>query len=309
MAYRRLLLSHGFLPNEGEQPPRPTLGHSGSCPRVLEATGCGKVYKCGRGLLSQLPERLVVLGASNLTRGLATLVHHAGAEAVGPVEVFGALGHGRSYGIRSQILGRSLPGILDSGLWAELGSRPPAPTRAWITDVGNDVLYGVPVATILDWVGECASRLCRLGGEVTLTDLPLFTIERLGRARFLFFRTAFVPACRLSLTEVIDRSNALNEGLLLLARSRGHSLFRLKPEWYGLDPIHIRPRFWREAWGEILGVARRGEEPSRSRTPHSGLSALRLYLARPERRRLMGIEQRCAQPVLRTTDGTSIWLY
>jgi hypothetical protein len=257
----------------------------------------------------QPPERLVLLGASNLTRGFAALVNLARVRADGPIEVFGALGHGRSYGIESRILGRGLPGILGCGLWRALDVRPPARTQAWITDVGNDVLYEVPVPTILDWVSECAARLRRLGSAVTLTDLPLFTIERLSPARFLFFRTLFVPACRLSLAEVIDRSMALNEGLLALARSESHALIRLKPEWYGLDPIHIRPRFWREAWSEILGGDSPGRDPSPSDSPSPAIGALRLYLARPERRSLMGMEQRCPQPAVRAEDGTSIWLY
>jgi hypothetical protein len=257
----------------------------------------------------QPPERLVLLGASNLTRGFAALVKLARARAGGPIEVFGALGHGRSYGIDSSILVRGLPGILSSGLWEALAARPPAPMRAWITDVGNDVLYDVPVPTILEWVGACASRLRRLGSQVTLTDLPLFTIERLSRARFLFFRTLFVPACRLSLAQVIDRSMALNEGLLSLARAESHALIRLRPEWYGLDPIHIRRHFWRDAWSEILGGEPPGRDPSRADSSSRALSAPRLYLAQPERRTLMGIEQRSPQPAVRAEDGTSIWLY
>ena len=57
------------------------------------------------------------------------------------------------------MLGRELPGITTCGLWDALAARPPARTAALVTDVGNDLLYGAPVAAILDWVAECLDRL------------------------------------------------------------------------------------------------------------------------------------------------------
>jgi hypothetical protein len=84
--------------------------------------------------------RVVALGASNLTRGFQTVVSTARG-AWGPeVEVFGALGHGRSYGARSRFTVRSLPGILESELWNDLSALPPVATRGLVTDVGNDIL-------------------------------------------------------------------------------------------------------------------------------------------------------------------------
>ena len=106
--------------------------------------------------------RVVALGASNLTRGLHTVVSTARA-AWGPgVEVLGALGHGRSYGVDSRLVVRTLPGILQSGLWSALESLPPAATRGLVTDVGNDILYGFTAPTILEWVEESVDRLQRV---------------------------------------------------------------------------------------------------------------------------------------------------
>jgi hypothetical protein len=251
--------------------------------------------------------RLIALGASNLTRGFATVVDTSRTVWGEPIEVFAALGHGRSYGIRSSVAMRSLPGILESRLWEELSSRPALPSRAIVTDVGNDILYGVPVPTILGWVEECVARLRKLGSEVVLTDMPLCSIRTLGRARFTFFRSILVPRCRLSLAEVSDRAVALNDGLIRLARDGGHALARLRPEWYGIDPIHIRSRHWTSAWREILGVER--QTCAASGGEEDRLHPLRLYLARPERRWLFGVEQRCSQPAIRTARGTTLWLY
>src|SRR5947207_14876376 len=92
--------------------------------------------------MSSKVSRVVALGASNLTRGLRIVVSTA-RQTWGPdIEIFGALGHGRSYGADSRVFVRRLPGILQSGLWRDLAARPPVPTRALVTDVGNDILYG-----------------------------------------------------------------------------------------------------------------------------------------------------------------------
>ena len=72
--------------------------------------------------------RVVLLGASNLTRGISTVVATAQRVWGQPLEVLAALGHGRSYGIESRVLGRRLPGILNSGLWEALDRSPASPT-------------------------------------------------------------------------------------------------------------------------------------------------------------------------------------
>ncbi len=91
---------------------------------------------------------VVLLGASNLTRGISTVVGMARGIVGEPSEFLIAMGHGRSYGQRSSVLGRSLPGITQCGLWEAL-RHARGPTSALITDIGNDVIYGVPVETIL----------------------------------------------------------------------------------------------------------------------------------------------------------------
>ena len=103
--------------------------------------------------------RVVALGASNLTRGFETVVSSARTAWGREVEVLGALGHGRSYGVESRLIVRTLPGILQSGLWDTLASLPPAATRGLVTDIGNDILYEFPAPTILEWVEEAVDRL------------------------------------------------------------------------------------------------------------------------------------------------------
>jgi hypothetical protein len=255
--------------------------------------------------LAEPPTRVVALGASNLTRGFPTLVSTA-REKWGPeAEVLVALGLGRSYGAPSRVLFRTLPGILQSGLWQQLERSPEPATRGLITDVGNDILYGFGAEQILAWVEECLVRLRRITPDLVLTDLPLVSIRRLSRARFLFFRSILVPRCRLSFEQVLETAEQVTEGLARLAASRGARFFRLRPEWYGLDPVHIRPRMWRRAWREILS----GEAAAEAPPGCSRLEALRLFSLSPERQWLLGVEQVTPQAGLRLPSGGRVWLY
>ncbi len=250
-------------------------------------------------------KRVVTLGASNLTRGFHTVVSTSRSLWGPKVEVVAALGHGRSYGGRSRMLFRELPGILDSGLWAHLGAAPPADTRALVTDVGNDILYGFPAQQVLGWVEETTERLGRVTADITLTDLPLDSIRQLSRAKFLAFRSVLVPSCRLSLAQVVETAERVNTGLAALAAARNLRFLQLRPDWYGFDPIHIRPALWRAAWQEILGgTATAGTADSSQR-----LEALRLYLMKPERQWLFGVEQLSPQAGVELASGGRVWLY
>jgi hypothetical protein len=249
----------------------------------------------------------VALGASNLTRGFRIAVETTRRASGDSLEVFAALGHGRSYGMRSRFLVRELPAILDCGLWREVESRPACATTAIVTDVGNDVLYGAEASLVLAWVGETLLRLRRLGAAIVLTDLPVFNAQRISALGFVLFRSMLVPSCRLTLAEVATRAAAVNAGIETLAARHGATLVRLRPEWYGRDPIHMRPRHWTRAWQSILLAGL----PPIAPPPLAPAPAewLRLYCARPDLRWLLGREQRRSQPAVRLLDGTTVWIY
>ncbi|HWC65107.1 MAG TPA: hypothetical protein VG777_03415, partial [Thermoanaerobaculia bacterium] len=235
--------------------------------------------------------RLVVLGASNVRRGLPTVVRTA-IEGWGPeLEILGAFGHGRSYGERSRVLIRDLPGILECGIWRAISEGGEA-TAAVVTDVGNDVLYGRSETTILAWVGESLRRLASAGATVRVTSLPLQRIRRVSPREFLLFRSLFFPGSRVGWREAIGTSERLDAGLRSLAVSAGATLIEAPGEWYGADPIHIRRNRRVAAWAAILGVPEARRRISESQ-------ALRLRLSAPERRWIAGFETRRNQPALR----------
>ena len=262
--------------------------------------------------LSTPARRVVLLGASNLARGFPTVIERIRRLQQGPIEILAALGHGRSYGMTSHVLGRGLAGIVQCGLWRALDERPELPTSALVTDVGNDIVYGASVATIAGWVETCLDRLLARNARVTITLLPLANLEALTSRRFRFFRTLLYPRSRLTLEEAAARARELNDALARIGRERGLAVVEPHRGWYGFDPIHIRRRSRRAAWSEMLSswegaenffdaAAATAVDPLWRRVAYRALA--------PEQRWLLGLDQRRAQPARRESDGTTISLF
>jgi hypothetical protein len=254
------------------------------------------------------PRRLVVLGASNVALALPTLVAAARALWGGPLDVLLAFGHGRSYGMRMPLLWRELPGIIDCGLWRALEGRPPAPTAALLTDIGNDLLYEVPVPAIAAWVETCLDRLEQAGARVAMTSLPMRSVSGLSPSRFRVIRSIFFPRSQLRYDTILGWARELDERLRRLARERGAILVEPRPEWYGFDPIHIRRGRRAAAWLEMLSALAGGSRGVVSFPPRLRRSP-RLWLLKAEQRWVFGRERYTAQPTARLHDGTTLALY
>jgi hypothetical protein len=253
--------------------------------------------------LAAIP-RVVFIGASNMTRGFAVLRELARRTWGEPVSVLAAIGHGRAYGLPSSLFGRALPSVLDCGLWRALEAGGPAPTTAVVGDVGNDFVYGAPVDAVLGSVEECLRRLRAGGARTVLTSLPP-PVLGISRLRFEVFRKLFFPARHLTYPALGASLTALEQGLRALAAAHGAAHVELRPEWYGLDPIHIRPLRCRDAWRHVLRAA--AEAPD---CPRVGfVRAMETYRLFPERQWLFGREMRRAQPCVRLATGSTVALY
>lgn len=245
--------------------------------------------------------RIVALGASNMTRAIHVIA--AGARnAWGPdIEIVAAHGLGRSFGAARSVHFRRLPGILECGLWRDLEKMPQVPTRAAIGDVGNDILFDYPPELIIQWVGECVRRLKRFTDDIALATLPMENIRSITRHKFLFFRSILFPFSRMRFEETIAAAESVERGLGEMITSMGIRQVRPRPDWYGYDPIHILPRHWSSAWGEILGISCEIE--------WRWSDAVRMYPMKPERRWILGRELFKTQTGARLRNGVRMWLY
>lgn len=256
--------------------------------------------------------RIVLLGASNATLAFRHILPLLGEHWPEPLEILTALGHGRSLGLRSFVLVRSLPGILSCGLWDTLHRQPSLPTHALLTDLGNDILYHVPVPQIVSWAEQILERLRGYQAQIVLTRLPTADLDRLSPARFYFFRSLFMPLCRLSRGEVIERAQELDARLVALGAKYGATMITPRREWYGLDPLHIKRSCRGVAWREITGA---WSSAALSSTDDSATSrrlrktACFWELFTPHERWLGGLHQHRAQPALSFADGSRVSFY
>ncbi|MCC6908404.1 MAG: hypothetical protein IT430_10720 [Phycisphaerales bacterium] len=252
--------------------------------------------------------RVVLLGASNLTLGVSTITQLARAQVGGPCDMYIALGHGRSYGQWSNILGRKLPGILQSELWEALAKAEPGPTYALVTDVGNDIAYCVEPEVIARWLAEAVAHLRAHDAKVVMTALPLQSIERLGPKRFQLFRRLYFPHKPLTYDMMRDAVQVLNEKMRAMAHCSGVRIAEQSGAWYGFDPIHLRVQHWNAAWGGVLAHwTERAGSTCRATTQVGRW--LSLCTATPTERILWGIEQAGVQPARTLTDGTRISVF
>ena len=257
---------------------------------------------------SSLQRRVVLVGASNVARGIATAVASIRQHLGTRLDILIACGHGRSYGLTSSMLGRSLPGIAECGLWNALRQRPVLPTFALLTDIGNDLLYNVPVPRIAGWVEICLQRLSAINTRIILTELPLANLTTLPLWRFRLLRTLFFPGRNRAFADVVSDAKALNERIQNMAQRYAARLLKPHENWYGFDPIHIEMQQWPQAWRTLTAA---WASDGASDTPARGSLADWFYLRWlcPEQRVLFGIHQSAAQPVGKLYDDTRISVY
>ena len=183
--------------------------------------------------------RIVILGASNATIGLSTIVQTARQIWGHPLEVMAAVGHGRSYGAASRVLGRTLPGILHCDLWRELAARPALPTAALLTDIGNDIIYGRTPNVLLEWVENCLQRLAPNVERLVVTRLPIATLMATSTWKLHLLVSLIFPSSRVVPTEALARATEVDQALCTFAARFGAYVVQPEPSWYGWDPIHI----------------------------------------------------------------------
>jgi len=250
-------------------------------------------------------KRVVLLGASNVTLAFPLIINQLRGLWDHPLEILAAHGHGRSYGRRSRVMFRELPGIVESGLWEAFDAADPAAagTSALVTDVGNDLLYMSEVEQVMGWVEACLKRLSEQGAEITLTLPPIATISRLSSPHYYLMRSLLFPRCRVSSTEMRQRAEQLEQRLREVGEKYGARLIAPAESWYGIDPIHIRRRRRGQAWREILSAW--SGQTAASRQP---VAVPPVWKLRPQQRRIFGRNQTEPQPMWRD-DGVALSLY
>lgn len=253
-----------------------------------------------------MTDRFVVLGASNVSRGLARLLAMIRARAAAPTDLFVAAGHGRGFAVTSRVGLRRLPSILASGLWRALDREQVTAPAAVVMDVGNELLYGLGVAAVAAAVRAAVGRLADRGGRIVILGLPLAGIARVGPVRYRLMRTVYVPGCPLTLGAIREGATWLDEELRAIAADVGATFIEQPGDWYGFDALHVvRPRFddlWQQV-GDAWGMPPAAGRPRATFTDWAAVGR-RAAEVRSIGRRM----RRTPQPVV-DRHGLRVWMY
>jgi len=174
------------------------------------------------------PVLLILLGASNLARGYTALVNFIRQQlAPRPLEVLAAFGPGRGYRAWGGILGQiKYPPIGSSILFkkAEKQACTAHSVHALVTDIGNDILYGVEPEQIVEAVKGVQDRLLDLNARVYTTPLPSYFEQEIPEFMFYAIRTVLFPSSRVLPEQVREAVIRINEFLRTRQEERIHIL-------------------------------------------------------------------------------------
>lgn len=252
--------------------------------------------------------RIILLGASNLTRGIATVVGETRRRLGAPLDFMIACGHGRSYGVRSRVAFRELPGIVECALWPDLARRSPLPTYAVISDIGNDLAYGIDPKRIAAWVETCLERLRAISAKTVMLQLPTPTIGAITPAQYWLLKNVYFSQHEVDLTVVQERAKELAERIKGLASDFGAALVEQESAWYSFDPIHYPMLRWRRVWSHVIDEWRVAPVRHARLLPATS-EWLYIRSRAPELRWLFGSESRKSQPVGVLRCGSALSLY
>jgi hypothetical protein len=138
-----------------------------------------------------------------------------------------------------------------------------------------------------------------------MSALPMGRLGRLTRSGFAVLARALFPRHQLTYDLMQRRVAELQTSLCAYATDQSIALYEQPARWYGIDPIHIRRRYFAEScdrmlggWGGTAGAVR-PERPLRRAVGRS----------RPQAWRLFGRSKQRSQPCATLADGSLIHRY
>lgn len=257
--------------------------------------------------------RILLLGASNVTLGFPLIVNSLRHSIAGPLDIFAAHGHGRSFCQWSYVLNRGLPPIPECGLWEGLAHCSVTSIQCGlIADVGNDLIYGRSLDELLQQVQLTFERVASLGAQITFVRMPLERILKLSDRQYRFVKRLLFPGPIIPWDILSRRAIEVDEQSTEIARSFNSHIVTPPLHWYGPDPIHIQRSARMQAWKEILS-AWPIEPPLQMHVPKTRF-AINLWRSPPLERTFHFGRSRHSrylhpQPSWSDSTKTRVWLY
>ena len=198
----------------------------------------------------------VLLGASNLARGYSALIRHI-PRNISSSEFLNALGPGRGYCARGELLNFTYSPIGECGVmksakvYAERGFR----MAVLLTDIGNDIMYGVPESTLIESLDTLIEKSLKMNAEVFMTSIHVDVSKDMGKTSFKLLKSIFYPNSPVTFDQADSAVKKLNHYLAekSLQNERVHLVNGLGA-FCGLDKIHYGLFKSHLAWSRIANA-------------------------------------------------------
>jgi hypothetical protein len=284
-----------------------------------QGTGANQGTALGQNAETANRALAFIFGASNVRRGLPSLLQTTCNTLGTNWDLIVTAGHGRSYGAASYVFGRGLPGIT-SAHWHRHLDQSLQHKWALFTDVGNDLLYGKTPLQISDWLEQCVAVLCRDRAMITIVGLPFEVLKRVGRKKFLLLRTIFFPKSELDFLTALERIELLEESVREIAQRYQTKYVEPSSTWYGMDPIHVMYGYYDVLWQRSLPWLNDekspffiGENEQRSFNANRALQRwrwmMKMFFVRAHEQTWFTFQRSMKQPALRIDAQRNVWFY
>jgi hypothetical protein len=195
----------------------------------------------------------ILLGASNLARARFGLNQYLEKSFPNLISTSIASGPGRAYSVSAGIFGINYSPLKASPIF-NLGREESSNYRqtiALISDIGNDIMYGVPVQKLIQDLENSILNLSGFCSHVFILPIPSKKIESLNHWQINILKRILFPKCTLSPEKIISSIQIVNQFLSELNTPK-LTLLKAMDDCIGWDRAHYDLSKMHIAWTKIV---------------------------------------------------------
>jgi hypothetical protein len=195
----------------------------------------------------------LLMGASNLARGYSMFTRHiSSCFEKDKTEFLNALGPGRGFCSRGGMFNFTYPPIQDCRI-LEAAKKKSSNTRVvLITDIGNDLMYGVSADTLIESLDGLIDRALQWDAEIFLTSIHVDLKKDVSQTTFFILKSFFYPGSSITYEEtdlfIIKVNGYLKEKS---GKNERVHLISGMESFAGADKIHYSLLKTHSAWKKI----------------------------------------------------------
>jgi hypothetical protein len=195
----------------------------------------------------------VLLGASNLARAYSALTRYL-TKNIPQGQFVNALGPGRGYCARGGLLNFSYTPIGECRVMksAEKFSQKGGNVAVLLTDIGNDIMYGVQEQVLIQCLDGLIEKSLQWNAEVFVTSIHVDVSRDMGRTSFKLLKAFFYPKSSVTFEQADSAVKKVNQYLQNKSeQNKSVHLVSGLGEYCGMDKIHFSLLRSHLAWSRI----------------------------------------------------------